>query len=236
PTVISYNIVKAGDRYGTMYELLDAQDFLSVMENDKAHLKEHITRFAMAAKAMNEIKVDPAIFPSMKSSSIHMLPKLEGICTKEEIDKLRQLYESIPDRSTFIHGDWNPGSVMKQQGELMFIGTMTCGSGHPVFELTSMCSAYHMPPKFSGHEASPLRRNFTQEETDQIWDVYLRTYLDTDDEAVLKKAERQITAVASARMLSAAICMPGLIAPEKLEELKRTASDYVDEGLEPLVF
>ena len=236
PTAISYNIVKVGDRYGTMYELLDAQDFLSVVENDKAHLKEQIAKFARATRAMNEIEVDPAKFPSTKISSIYALPRLEGICTKEEIGKLRQIYDGIPDRSTFIHGDCHLGNVMVQRGELMFIDMMTCGSGHPVFEMTSMCTIYHMPPKFGSREANPLLRNFTQEEIDQIWDVYLRTYLDTDDEALLKKAERQITAVASARTLFAAVFLPGLISPEKLEELKRTALEYADEGLEPLVF
>ena len=85
---------------------------------------------------------------------------------------------------------------IKQNDELVFINLMTCGSGHPVFEMSSMCSVYHMPPKFGSREASPLLRNFTEEESSEIWNIYLRSYLDT----------------------------------------KRTALDYVDEGLEPLVF
>ena len=48
PTAISYDIVKVGDCYGTVYELLDAKDFLSIVENDKEHLKEHISKFAKA--------------------------------------------------------------------------------------------------------------------------------------------------------------------------------------------
>ena len=236
PTAISYDIVKVGDCYGTVYELLDAKDFLSIVENDKEHLKEHISKFAKATREMNRIEVDPAKFPPTKAGSLYVLPRLEGLCTKEEIDKLRKLYEIIPDRNTFIHGDCHLGNVIMQNDELVFIDLMTCGSGHPVFEMSSMCSVYHMPPKFGSREASPLLRNFTEEESSEIWNIYLRSYLDTEDEELLNKAERQITAVASARTLFAAVFLPGLIAPERLEEMKRTALDYVDEGLEPLVF
>lgn len=235
-TAISYDIVRVGDCYGTVYELLDAQDFLSVLENDRKHLDDHIRKFALSMREMHKIEVDPTKFSPVKTGSLYILPKLEGLCTKEEIDKIRKLYEIIPDRFTFVHGDCHPGNVMMQNGELLFIDLMTCGCGHPVFDLGSMCSAYHLPPKFGGRDASPLLRNFTVEETDRIWDVFLRTYLDTEDEEFLRKVERQITAICSARMLFASIFLPGLISEERLQELKQTALDYVDNELEPLIF
>ena len=236
PTAISYDLVKVGDCYGSVYELLDAQDFLKVLENDKAHLDDHIRAFARAIRGMHQIEVDPEKFPPTKQNSMGALPMLGGVCTQEEIAKLRRLYETIPDRSTFVHGDCHPGNVMVQNGEIVFIDLMTCGSGHPVFDLASMCSVYHMPPKFGSREESPLLRNFTEEEAARIWDVYLRSYLATEDEALLEKAEKQVTAISAARTLFAAVFLPGLLAPERIEELKRTALAYVDGGLEPLCF
>ena len=35
PTAISYDIVQVGDCYGMVYELLEAEDFLSILKNDK---------------------------------------------------------------------------------------------------------------------------------------------------------------------------------------------------------
>ena len=236
PTAISYDLVKVGDCYGSVYELLDAQDFLTILENDKAHLDENIARFARAIKAMHRIEVDPAKFPPTKQGSLAALPMLGGVCTPEEIDKLRRLYETIPDRNTFLHADCHPGNVMVQNGEFVFIDLMTCGSGHPVFDLGSMCTVYHMPPKFGSREESPLLRNFTEEECARIWDVYLRTYLDTRDEALIQKAERQVTAISAARTLFATVFIPGLLPPDRVDYLKRTALDYVDGGLEPLCF
>lgn len=236
PTAISYDIVRVGDAYGTVYELLDAQDFLTVLVNDRAHLDDHIRGFARAMRKMHAIEVDPARFPPTKQASLAVLPRLEGVCTKEEIDKLRRLYDMLPDRGTFIHGDSHPGNVMVQDGQLLFIDLMTCGSGHPVFDLSSMCSAYHMPPKFGNRGSSPLTRDFSEEECARIWEVYLSAYLDTGDAALIRKAERQVEAVSSARTLFATIFIPGLLPPETVAYLKRTALSYVDEGLEPICF
>ena len=236
PTAISYDIVRVGDAYGTVYELLDAQDFLTVLVNDRAHLDDHIRGFARAMRKMHAIEVDPARFPPTKQASLAVLPRLEGVCTKEEIDKLRRLYDMLPDRGTFIHGDSHPGNVMVQDGQLLFIDLMTCGSGHPVFDLSSMCSAYHLPPKFGNRGSSPLTRDFSEEECARIWEVYLSAYLDTGDAALIRKAERQVEAVSSARTLFATIFIPGLLPPETVAYLKRTALSYVDEGLEPICF
>lgn len=63
PTAISYDMVKVGDSYGSVYELLDAQDFLTILENDKAHQDAHIQKFARAIKTMHQIEVDPVRFP-----------------------------------------------------------------------------------------------------------------------------------------------------------------------------
>ena len=236
PTAIAFDIVKVGDCYGNVYELLDAEDFLTVLLRDKEHLEEHIRRFANDMRSMHQIEVNPFKFPPTKTGSIQALSFLEGICTKEERRKLKSLYENIPSRNTFIHGDCHPGNVMVQNGDLVFIDLMSCGCGHPIFDFASMCSVYHIPRSEEELKNSPLTCDFTKEERDLIWNTYLKAYLETGDEDFIRKVERQIVAVASARMLFAAVFIPGLIPPERVEQLKKNAISYVDEGLEPLVF
>ena len=207
-----------------------------MLEGDKPHLAEHIRKFAHAMREMHRIEVDPKKFPPSKPGSLAVLPRLEGVCTREEIDKLRRMYEMVPDRSTFIHGDSHPGNVMVQGGEFVFIDLMTCGSGHPIFDLASMCTAYHIPRGEAERQQSPLLRNFTEDETRLIWNTYLRAYLDTEDEDIVRRAERQITAFSSARTLFAAVFIPGLLPPEHIDALKKNAISYVDDGLEPICF
>ncbi|MBR1842060.1 MAG: anti-sigma factor antagonist [Oscillospiraceae bacterium] len=232
PTAIAFDLVKVGDSFGSVYELLNAKDFLAVMESDREHLGELVGGFARLMRKMHEIKVDPAKFPSSKQHSLAALPMLGAVCTPEEIEKLRAFYETVPDRDTFIHADCHPGNIMVQNGDYVFIDLMTCGSGHPIFDMSSMCIIYHM----ALNRKSPYTANFTDDEIKLIWDSFLRGYFDTDDEAFLKKAERQITAFAAARNLFAAVFVPGIMTPEGLAYMKKTALDYIDGGLEPICF
>jgi uncharacterized protein (TIGR02172 family) len=238
PTAISYDTVKVGDCFGTVFELLNAEDFISVLRRDKAHLKEHIGHFARSIRVMHTIEVDPEQFLSVRQASLNYLPALEGtVCTHEEVEKLRRLYEIIPERSTFIHGDLHPGNVMVQDGEFVFIDLSSGGKGHPIFDMVSMCAIYFLNAQNEeSRKNGLLLRGFSKEECMLIWDTFLRTYLDTNDEALVQKAQQQILAVSSARMLFAAIAVPGLLSETQINVLRSTALGYVDSGLEPLCF
>ena len=235
-TAISYDTVQVGGRTGMVYELLDAKDLLTVLKGDREHLEEHIRRFARFVRDMNRIEVDPAGFPPIRQRFTASLQRLEGSSTPEEIEKLRELFETIPDRNTFIHADCHPGSVMVQNGEFIFIDLLSSGCGHPIFDLSSMCLLYHMPSRSGSRADSPLTRHFTEEESERIWNAYLRGYLDTDDAALLELAQRQIMAVSAAVGLFAAAHSAGTFSPDFVKYLKRTALSYIDGGLEPICF
>ena len=237
PTAISYDLVKVGDCYGSVCELLDARDFVAVLEGDRANLSEHISRYARKLRELHQIEVDPAKFPPSRQKLLKALPMLLGVCSQEELDKLRRLFELVPDRNTFIHGDCHPGNVMVQNGEFVFIDMMTSGSGHPIIDMSSMCATYHMSRSSEGGVAdSPIIRPFSEEERACIWDSFLRASLDTEDEDLIQRAERQITAFSAARVLFAAVAIPGFYTQARIDYLKRLALSYVDEGMEPLCF
>ncbi len=237
PTAIPYDIVQVGNCYGTVYEMLNAKDLVTVMAEDKAHMDDYIRLFADTVKEMHTIKVSPEKFQQQKTAAIRALPYLSSMMSEEETNKVRALYENIPDRSTFIHGDCHIGNAMLQEGQLMFIDLATAGMGHPIFDMTSMhslfCERANDPQAIA---ASPVLKHFTREELFHIWDVFLRTYLSTDNAALLKKAERQIGALSLARRLFMLIAIPGSLTPEEFAAMKQAIIDYCDQGLEPICF
>ncbi|MBR1444884.1 MAG: anti-sigma factor antagonist [Firmicutes bacterium] len=238
PTAISYDTVKVGECYGVIYELLNAEELLSVVRNDKEHIVDHIKKYALKMQSMHRIEVDDR-FGDTKEGTIERLGYLEGnVCTAEEVKKLRAVIANVPDRNTFIHGDAHIGNVMVQNGEFMFIDLSTAGKGHPIFDMVSMYIGFKMGQNLSDEakESRELTRGFTNDEMERIWKTYLMTYLDTEDETLINKAEEQIKAVSCARIILAAISIPGLFTPQRLEYFKNTVVDYYDKGLEPICF
>ena len=237
PTAIPYDIVRIGDCYGTVYEMLDAKDLVSVITEDKAHLEDYIKLFAKTVREMHSIKVDTGKFVPAKTASLRSLSMLASILDEEEMRKVREIYENIPDRDTFTHGDCHIGNVMLKDGELMFIDLVAAGAGHPIFDMVSMYSLFVERANDKAAIAqSPVLRNFTAEEINRIWNVFIHAYLDTDDETLIKKAESQIRGISAVRRLYAVIFVPGLITPEALRAMKQQISDYYDNGLEPICF
>ncbi|MBR5089109.1 MAG: anti-sigma factor antagonist [Ruminiclostridium sp.] len=237
PTAIPYDIVKVGDCFGTVYEMLNAKDLVSVITEDKAHLEDYIKLFAKTVREMHSIKVDTGKFVPAKTSSLRSLHLLASVLDEEEMRKVREIYENVPDRDTFTHGDCHIGNVMLKDGELMFIDLVAAGAGHPIFDMVSMYSLFVERANDKAAIAqSPILRNFTTEEINRIWNIFIRAYLDTDDEALIKKAEYQIRGISAVRRLFAVIFVPGLISPEALRAMKQQISEYYDNGLEPICF
>lgn len=237
PTAIPYDIVRVGDCYGTVYELLNAKDLVTIITEDKEHMDDYIREFADTVKKMHSIKVDTEKFEPIKTKSIAAVSYLASALTEEEMQKIRAIYANIPDRNTFIHGDCHIGNAMVQDGEMMFIDLATSGMGHPIIDMTSMYSLFvERADNPQAISESPILRNFTQAEIKRIWNVFIRAYLKTEDEEFIKNAERQIAMLSLTRKLFMIIAMPGMLSPEAFSAMKDAVIAYYDNGLEPICF
>lgn len=238
PTAISFENIKAGNRYGIIYELLNAKNLYAVMAEDRAHMYDYVKEYADFLRKCNAIEVDPEKFPSQKTRVLGGLRALETVgYTKSEVEKICSIIEKIPDKNTFIHGDAHIANVMLQNGELLLIDMMTAGSGHPIFELSSMYMLMNMvakDPQAKTH--NEMISEFTIEECRRIWEVFFSTYLESEDAGYLKKAEEQMMAFTSARMQATAVLFPGVIPPEALKMMKQISIAAYDRGVEDICF
>ena len=230
PTAISYDVVKVGECYGVVYELLNARDLADCMKDDPDHLEDYIRIFADVIRQMHATEVTAEQFVSSRATTLGALPYMKGrILNDEEYEKIKAIIENIPERKTFIHGDCHMGNVMLQDKELMFIDLSCAGCGHPIFDLMSMylTAACHQ---------GELLSSYTKEEAYHIWKVFLSAYLQSEDEALLAKAEEQVAAFSSARFLLGLLRIPDLMKPEEIAVYKARACALYDKGLEPLCF
>lgn len=238
PTAIAYDLVRVGDGYGNVYEMLNAKELLQVMISDKARLGENVRRFADMLREIHRIEVDPAEFTPVNEDSRNALAWIESSMGASEITKnMRAILETVPERNTFVHGDCHPGNVMVRDGEMMLIDVTGGGTGHPIFDLMSMYITYRVYARDAEQRSTRIMlKDFTDEEIQLIWDVFISTYLGTEDRELTARAERQIEGYSCARMLLAAAFIPGLLSDGELRFFRQKVTEYGESGPEPLCF
>ena len=240
PSAISFDLVKVGDCYGTVYELLDAEVLGQIIKKDRVHLCDYISSFAREIRSLHQIEVEPDKFTDIRRLFLGWMDRLVGLVgTREEIDTLKEMFEILPERHTFLHGDCHTENVMIQNGEFQFIDLATSGMGHPVIDLTSMSLIYKLSAMSDHYEeirkTSSHLQGFSRDEALLIWDTFLKAYLDTEDQEFVKKVEKQVVAYSALRFLFTAFTVPGLISKKELMEMKAIALDYCRQ-LEPVCF
>ena len=233
PTAIAYETIRVGERFGTVFEMLEGRELLDVIADDKEHLVEWVTKYARVVRGIHTMEVNPSDFADSRAQILDRIPELAGtVVTEEEAAALAHMYEMLPERHTFLHGDCHPGNVIVRNGELVLIDLADGGMGHPVIDLLSMCLSYRYMTMY-GPEMYEQRRPlvgviqpFSYDEACRIWDTFLRVYFDTDDETFLAKAESQILAYAALKLLVGTLDAPGSLPEDVVQSIKRIALDY----------
>ena len=230
PTAISYDVVKVGSCFGVVYELLNARDLADCIKEDPQRRDDYIRMFASVMRRMHTMEISSPHFVPARATTLGALPYTKGrIFNEEEYEKAKAILENIPDRRTFIHGDCHAGNVMLQGEELVFIDLACAGCGHPIFDLMSMYLT-------AGCHQGELFQSCTEEEADHIWKLFLSAYLDTEDDALLAKAEEQVAAFSCARFMLGLLRIPDLLKPEEIVHYKAKFCELYDKGIEPLCF
>lgn len=236
PTAIPYDIVKVGDCYGIVYEMIKSKDLATVMSEDKSKIEEYMTMFAKTVRQMHSIHVEAGKLDDLKTTSIQALGYFKSVMTDEEIQKVQRVYENIPDSDIFIHGDCHMGNAMLQDGELMFIDLSSGGMGHPIFDMVSMYSIYERADNDKARAASPMLRLFSSDEIKKMWDVFIHTYFEGKDDEFIKEAEKQIALFSVTRRLFMYVALPGSLTPEHFNAMKDRVISSVDAGIDPICF
>lgn len=153
PTAISYDVVKCGDCYGVVYELLDAQTLAQVITETPDRLTEITVRCAGLLKGLHRIV--PGANSGLENRKDEFLGWIDSISeyvTAAEADTLRNFIRNVPDRDTLLHGDFNFKNIMLRHDEFQIIDIGDAAIGHPVFDLGMMMQVYVIMPEGLGRE------------------------------------------------------------------------------------
>ncbi|MDO5445379.1 MAG: phosphotransferase [Eubacteriales bacterium] len=141
PTAISYDIVRVGETYGSVFELLNATSLSKMIVRDPDHLKEYVGEFVDLLKTIHEQESSPGDVPSVKETYLGYARFLKEYLPEKSFSKLLDLISAVPENCHLIHGDYYANNVMFQDGNPVLIDMDTLSCGDPVFEFASTYNA-----------------------------------------------------------------------------------------------
>ena len=200
PTAISYDIVKVGDSYGLVFEMLKSESFNDLIIQYPEQIDENIKRWSDLLKKVHATTMDPGVSPSAKTIHLNYLEVVRDYLDDAQYNYLHAFLEKIPNRMTVVHGDYQMKNVMLSEDEPMLIDLETLAVGHPIFDMAGIYVTYQMFEEdepgntmaFYGIPASTC---------DYIWDKLLEYYLETNDAAIIQSETQKIKLIAAVRFL-----------------------------------
>ena len=156
PTAISYNIVRSGDRYGVVYELLDARSGPEYVRESAENLEDFAAKSVELMNRIHAIEVRPGELPDMRSQTLEWVDTCRKYLPGEICDWLKRLTEELPDSHTFLHADFHLKNIMVVKGELMLIDMATVCAGDPIFEMATIYNSYMEFPSMTPEAAAFL--------------------------------------------------------------------------------
>ena len=147
PTAISYDMVKCGDRYGVVFELIKSDTLANALTANPEKFDEYAEKYINLVKTVHSTDVSDIISARANDLYRDTFAKIKNHLTDEEYAELMRLFDAIPNRNTMVHGDLHARNIMIQNGELLLIDMDEITCGHPIYDLCNIYYAYTEMPK-----------------------------------------------------------------------------------------
>ena len=234
-TAIPYGIVRVDDGYGTVTELLNAVSVTRLIRDNPDDLSEAATYYIDMLKSIHAIQVEDGEVPDMKETALAWADFVAPHLLEAQGEKLRALVAAVPKQNTLMHGDYHTNNIMVQNGEPLLIDMDTLCMGHPVFELGSMFNAFIGYSELD-HQVTVNFFGYTHDTAEKFWDMALKMYLGTEDEAICRSVAEKAMIIGYTRMLRRALRRPEEAeSPAKIARCKEALADLLNR-VDTLVF
>ena len=237
PTAISYDVVRVGESYGSVFELLNARSFSKILANEPDKMDWCVREYVKMLKTIHSTEVPPGKLPDMRETAIGWAEFVRDYLPEEAGAKLAALVVAVPQDDHMIHGDYHTKNLELQNDEVLLIDMDTLAVGNPVFELASMYNAFI---GFSELDHSIIQRfqGFSFETAQTFWHKSLAAYLDTNCAAKIREVEDKARIVGYTRLIRRSIRRKGLEDEERCREIEHWKAELLEllEKTDTLVF
>lgn len=200
PTAISYDIVRVGDRYGSVFEMLKASNYNDVLRSAPERKEEIVRDYARFLRRIHAVEMGPGELPDMREVYCGYLARVRALLPAELYDRLLALFRGMPENLHTIHGDIHMKNVMLDGDEPLLIDMEALAVGDPVFDLQGLYVTYQLFGEDDpGNSESFL--GISQDLAGYIWEKTMECYFEGQDASVLQETKRRTRIVAYVRFL-----------------------------------
>ena len=200
PTAISYDVVKVGEKYGSVFEMLKATTLNDALVASPERRDEIVEAYARFIHQIHDVEMEPGELPEAKTVFLDYLVDLRLLLGEALYARLRALLEAMPDNLHVVHGDIQMKNIMVIGENLMLIDMDTLSVGDPVFDLMGVYMSYLL---FNEDEPDNTLKflGLTSELCDFVYEKTLACYFSDRDMTATRELEKRIRAVAYVRFL-----------------------------------
>ena len=208
PTAIPYDVVRVGESYGSVFELLNSRSFSKLIAADPDGMDTYVDLYVDLMQKMHSTHVKPGDMPEMKAVALGWVAFLRDYLPPEQAEKLVALVEAVPERDTMLHGDYHTNNIVMQNDEVLIIDMDTLCVGHPIFELASMYLGFVAFGEVDPNVTLSFLK-LSHETAVRFWKKALAKYLGTQDPEAVRAVEEKAMVIGYARLMRRTIRRDG---------------------------
>lgn len=201
PTAISFGIVSVGERYGSMYELVESDTLSGCIAKNPSQVETYAKIMAELAHTIHSIRVEESDgFPPSREKLLDRIDTGVAYDDAALAERCRQLLGTIPVTNTLVHGDFHSGNVFLQNGEPLLIDMDRVAMGHPIEEISDLYYFYVILGADDPRVVEDFM-GFSYETAGAFFRFFLIHYLGTEDEATLADVTEKAAFLCCLRMI-----------------------------------
>ena len=226
PTAISYDIVKVGDSYGSVFELLNARSFSKILETEPERIDWCVSEYVELLHKIHDTEVPEGKLPDMKKTALGWAKFMKDHLPEETGSNLVKLVEDVPYSNHMIHGDYHTKNVELTNDEVLLIDMDTLAVGDPVFEFASIYNAligfYEL-----NHDGVVEFQGFSYDTSVTFWNKVMAAYAGTDDAAVIESLSDRARIIGYTRLIRRSIRRGGLEDEQRKKEIDHWTEELI---------
>ena len=198
PTAISFDVVRVGNQYGLVYELLNAETLSTCVKQHPDNIDEYARKYASLFRQMHRIHVPQhSTIPDAMAREEAAVRHISRYFDTRSVDLMLQMICSIPPCDRLLHCDLQSKNAMMQGNELMLIDMGEVGFGHPLLDLGHAYSAMVTLVGDYDHIIG-MPRDYGK----LLWEKMIAYYFEGCTPAVIDHRNAQIDVVSTVRNFS----------------------------------